>query len=71
MAGISDLNGVEFMEKMPDWSYDLESMMGKRGRNFKKSRYSVKDRMEPCLRGLFMEADFITLSLMCITTHVC
>lgn len=39
------------MEKVPDWSYDLESMMGKRGWKFKKSRYSVKDRMEPCLRG--------------------
>lgn len=50
------------MEKMPDWSYDLESMMSKRGWNFKKFRYSVKDRMEPCLRGQgFMEADFILL----------
>lgn len=42
------------MEKMPGWSYDLESMMGKRGWN------SVKDRMEPCLRGqVLRETGFI------------
>lgn len=48
------------MEKMPGWSFDLESMMGKRGWNSMKLRYSVKDRMEPCLRGqVLRETDFI------------